>query len=112
MQQHGYRIVPVNPRYSEILGERCHARLEDIPFAVDDDLITTVIEAPEHLDRKMAALAKHATQVTTDGGFFALADNVGMQAFGAEYFRLVQGALGEPRDANGRETDLFAGVHR
>jgi predicted CoA-binding protein len=37
MQQHGYRIVPVNPRYagSEVLGERCFARLEDIPFPVD-----------------------------------------------------------------------------
>jgi len=35
MQAHGYRIVPVNPRYVEILGERCYARLEDIPFAVD-----------------------------------------------------------------------------
>ena len=35
MQEHGYRIVPVNPRYETILGERCHARLEDIPFAVD-----------------------------------------------------------------------------
>jgi predicted CoA-binding protein len=35
MQAHGYRIVPVNPRYPEILGERCYPRLEDIPFAVD-----------------------------------------------------------------------------
>ena len=35
MQAHGYRIVPVNPRYDSILGERCFARLEDIPFAVD-----------------------------------------------------------------------------
>jgi predicted CoA-binding protein len=35
MQQHGYRIVPVNPRYDTILGEPCFARLEDIPFAVD-----------------------------------------------------------------------------
>ncbi|MDO9074769.1 MAG: CoA-binding protein [Rubrivivax sp.] len=35
MQAHGYRIVPVNPRYETILGERCYARLEDIPFAVD-----------------------------------------------------------------------------
>ncbi len=34
MQQHGYRVVPVNPRYTEVLGERCYARLEDIPFAV------------------------------------------------------------------------------
>lgn len=35
MQQHGFRIVPVNPRYPEILGERCYPRLEDIPFPVD-----------------------------------------------------------------------------
>lgn len=35
MQAHGYRVVPVNPRYPEILGERCFARLEDIPFPVD-----------------------------------------------------------------------------
>ena len=35
MQQHGYRIVPVNPRYQTILGEPCFARLEDIPFGVD-----------------------------------------------------------------------------
>lgn len=35
MQQHGYRIVPVNPKYAQILGETSYARLEDIPFAVD-----------------------------------------------------------------------------
>jgi hypothetical protein len=35
MQEHGYRIIPVNPRYPQILGERCHARLEDIPDPVD-----------------------------------------------------------------------------
>ncbi|MGZ5185638.1 MAG: CoA-binding protein [Caldimonas sp.] len=35
MQEHGYRIVPVNPRYEEILGERCHASLETVEVAVD-----------------------------------------------------------------------------
>ena len=35
LQGKGYRIVPVNPRYDSVLGERCYARLEDIPFAVD-----------------------------------------------------------------------------
>ena len=35
MQQHGYRVVPVNPRYPEILGERCYASLADIPHPVD-----------------------------------------------------------------------------
>ena len=35
LQDHGYRIVPVNPKYPEILGEKSYARLEDIPFPVD-----------------------------------------------------------------------------
>ena len=39
MQSHGYRIVPVNPRYagdaSGILGETCYGTLSDIPFAID-----------------------------------------------------------------------------
>jgi len=35
LQTHGWRIVPVNPRYDSILGERCYASLEDIPHAVD-----------------------------------------------------------------------------
>ena len=35
MQQHGYRVVPVNPRYAEVLGERCYASLADIPHPVD-----------------------------------------------------------------------------
>jgi predicted CoA-binding protein len=35
LQQHGYRIVPVNPRYEQILGERSYKALEDIAFPVD-----------------------------------------------------------------------------
>jgi uncharacterized protein len=35
MQEHGYRIVPVNPKYPEILGEKSYARLADIPFAIE-----------------------------------------------------------------------------
>jgi predicted CoA-binding protein len=34
MQEHGYRVIPVNPRYEEILGERCYASLLDIPEPV------------------------------------------------------------------------------
>ena len=32
LQEHGFRIVPVNPGCQEILGERCYAGLRDIPF--------------------------------------------------------------------------------
>jgi uncharacterized protein len=35
LQQHGYRIIPVNPRYVEILGERCHASLAEIDEPID-----------------------------------------------------------------------------
>src|SRR5260221_353629 len=35
MQEHGYRIIPVNPKYKEILGEKCYASLRDIPEKVD-----------------------------------------------------------------------------
>ncbi len=82
---------------------------DDLPFACDDDLITTAVEATEFLDTKMAALAAHRTQVTVDGGFFALSNNLGSQAMGTEYFRLVRGAH-SPEPGSDRETDLFAGV--
>ena len=35
MQSAGYRIIPVNPGETEVLGEKCYARLEDIPERVD-----------------------------------------------------------------------------
>ena len=35
MQEHGYRIIPVNPKYPEILGETCYPSLKDIPHPVD-----------------------------------------------------------------------------
>jgi predicted CoA-binding protein len=35
MQDHGYRIIPVNPNYTEVLGERCYPDLAAIPEPVD-----------------------------------------------------------------------------
>ena len=35
MQREGYKIIPVNPGESEVLGEKCYARLEDIPEPID-----------------------------------------------------------------------------
>jgi uncharacterized protein len=35
MQEHGYRIIPVNPRYDEILGERCYKSLDQIDQPID-----------------------------------------------------------------------------
>lgn len=35
MQEHGYRIIPVNPQYEEVLGEKCYKSLREIPDKVD-----------------------------------------------------------------------------
>jgi predicted CoA-binding protein len=35
LQEHGYRIIPVNPAYEEVLGEKCYPSLRDIPEKVD-----------------------------------------------------------------------------
>ena len=81
---------------------------DDLPFACDDELVTTQVEGSAFLAAKMDALREHRTQVTVDGGFFALADNVGLEAFGTEYYRLARGRLGAADGS--REIDLFAGL--
>jgi predicted CoA-binding protein len=35
LKDHGFRVIPVNPRYAEILGEKCYARVQDIPDPID-----------------------------------------------------------------------------
>lgn len=35
MQEHGYRVIPVNPAYDSVLGEKCYGSLRDIPEKVD-----------------------------------------------------------------------------
>ncbi len=35
MQEHGYRVIPVNPQYDSVLGEKCYPSLKDIPHPVD-----------------------------------------------------------------------------
>ena len=46
LQRHGYRVIPVNPGESEILGARCYASLHDVPDRVD---IVNVFRAPSAL---------------------------------------------------------------
>jgi len=44
MQEHGYKVIPVNPKYQEILGEKCYPDLASIPCKVD---IVDVFRKPE-----------------------------------------------------------------
>jgi N-acetyl-1-D-myo-inositol-2-amino-2-deoxy-alpha-D-glucopyranoside deacetylase len=85
---------------------------DDLPIGTPDELVTTEIDAREHFTAKMAAMRAHATQIAVDGPFFALADGVGTQAFGVEYFVLAHGDRGAGDGASGREADLFDGVTR
>ena len=46
LKRHGYRVIPVNPRETEILGETCYASLLDVPVPVD---VVDVFRAPDAL---------------------------------------------------------------
>ena len=58
LQRHGYRVIPVNPREREILGERSYASLREVPVPVD---IVDVFRAPAALPEiARDAVAIHA----------------------------------------------------
>ena len=84
--------------------------VDELPFAKPDELATTVVNAPEYVPQKLAAMKAHATQISEDGPFFALSKNLGLSVWGDEYYTLVKGEKAAPFDSNGRELDIFAGV--
>jgi len=73
---------------------------------VPDDEITTVVDASDLLDRKLAACATHLSQLHPGLPLAAMAAQIFDVAFGAERFVLERGDLGEPRP----ERSLFAGL--
>jgi predicted CoA-binding protein len=56
LQRHGYRVIPVNPRETSVLGERAYASLLDVPFHVD---VVDVFRAPS----AVPAIAAEAAQI-------------------------------------------------
>jgi hypothetical protein len=56
MQDHGYRIIPVNPSYQEVLGQRCYPALIDVPDGVD---IVDCFRKPE----EMVPIARDAVTI-------------------------------------------------
>ena len=85
-------------------------KAEDFPFAKPDELVTTVVSNEDLVDLKMAAMKAHATQITVDGPFFALSNNLGVKVWGQEFYTLVYGEKAGPFDSQGREIDIFAGL--
>ncbi len=59
LQQHGYEVIPVTPKATEILGERCYASLREIPGPVDIvDIFRKPEAVPEIVDAAVAIGAK------------------------------------------------------
>ena len=59
LQEHGYRIIPVNPGQKVILGEKCYPNLSDIPFPVEVvDIFRNIEAIPAIVDEAIATGAK------------------------------------------------------
>ena len=86
LKRHGYKIVPVNPREQEILGEKSYPSLKDIPFPVD---IVNVFRRPDavpDIAREAVAIGAKAlwlqfgvispegARIATDGGLVVIMD--------------------------------------
>ena len=86
LKRHGYRVIPVNPRRTEILGETCYASLLDVPVPVDIVNVFRVPEALPGIAREAAAIHAGAlwcqfgvineegAQIAEDGGVTVIMD--------------------------------------
>ena len=96
---HGFEVIPVNPKYPEILGQKCYADLRDIPDPVDIvDLFQRVERIPPFVDQAIEIGAKvawmqlgiiheEAAQKARDAGLEVVMD----RCMKIEYARLFGG---------------------
>ena len=72
---------------------------------------TTVVDAEDYVEQKMDAMRAHATQISVGRAVLRAVEQPRARRWGIEYYRLVQGQRRPASvDADGLETDLFAGV--
>lgn len=56
---HGYHVIPVNPRYEEVLGQRCYPSLSDVPEKIDVvDIFRRAEDVPPLVDEAIAVGAR------------------------------------------------------
>jgi N-acetyl-1-D-myo-inositol-2-amino-2-deoxy-alpha-D-glucopyranoside deacetylase len=77
-------------------------------FVTPDDQLSARVDGHEYVEQKIKAMQAHATQITVDGPFFALSNNLGNAVWAEEFYRIAKGRPVPGPD--GFETDLFAGV--
>ena len=79
-----------------------------MPFVKPDELTHAVIDGVEFVDKKLAALAEHKTQLSMDAPFFALSDDLGKNIWGYEYYTQVKGVRSSNVNEKGLAVDLFS----
>jgi N-acetyl-1-D-myo-inositol-2-amino-2-deoxy-alpha-D-glucopyranoside deacetylase len=96
----------------DVPPEWIRVSIGDVPFGYPDDAIDAVIEVPDQLPAKVAALRAHQTQVSVapNGRSCALSNNMALPIGAIEHYILAAGTPGE-RDDRGWETDLLAGLN-
>ena len=97
---------------AELPGDSWFMTSRDLSVAVEDDQVTTEIDATRYLDAKREAMRAHETQITVDGDYYALSNELGQRILGTEYYiRLAGPGAAGVRRAPGApyEDDLFAG---
>ena len=85
---------------------------DELPsMVVEDAEVTAEVEAPEQLEAKVAALRAHRSQVRMRGAEMMISHDQWLPVWTTEHYRLRTGRPAPAADrADGRETDLFAGV--
>ncbi|MET0275924.1 MAG: PIG-L family deacetylase [Acidimicrobiia bacterium] len=81
-RQHFVRVAEENP--DTMPDDTPDA--EELDLGVDESLITTVVDVQSVLDRKRAAMAAHASQITPESFFLAMPDDIFAKTFGTEWF--------------------------
>jgi N-acetyl-1-D-myo-inositol-2-amino-2-deoxy-alpha-D-glucopyranoside deacetylase len=87
-------------------------RLADLPGVVEDAEVAVRIDGgARYGEAKRAAMRAHRTQITVEGDFFALSNDLGQPLLTTEDYRLADGRTGGARAGSGEPADdLFAGV--
>jgi N-acetyl-1-D-myo-inositol-2-amino-2-deoxy-alpha-D-glucopyranoside deacetylase len=91
----------------ELPADSWFVKSRDVSVAVPDDQVTTEIDATRYLDAKRNAMRAHETQITVDGDYFALSNELGQRILATEYYTQFAGPQ-PPRPAGGGyERDFF-----
>ena len=96
----------------DVPGDWIRVSIDDVSFGQPDEAIDAIVDVPDQLPAKVAALRAHATQVTVapNDRSLALSNNIALPVGAVEHYILVSGEAGA-RDDRGWETDLLAGLN-